>query len=145
MTKLATRWIASFDPTDLANGEYAALSPPVVIDVDDASTVFGSPLFLASDGNCDRANAAAIATMPCRFIALESGSGTGKLTLRHGYVRNTSWSWTVGGEIYVGDTIGTLVQTAPVGTSDVPQSIGFAFTADIILVEIGGFSEKAAS
>lgn len=152
MTKLGTKWLADvnsqinlIDQGEIrllsvlaANGDYCGTT--TLVDVDDASTVFGSPLYMASDGNMDRCDASAIATMPCRAVAVDAGSGSNKLVILDGFIRNTSWSWTVGGEIYVSETTGTYTQT-PFSTADsVLQSVGFAWTSDIMRVKIGAFT-----
>ncbi|GAF68527.1 unnamed protein product [marine sediment metagenome] len=125
-----------------ADGDYCGIT--TLFDVDDASTAFGSPLFVAADGNCDRCDASAIATMPCRFIALEAGNGSNQLVLLEGYIREDDWDWTPGGEIYVSESIGALTQTPPSTADAVVQSVGWAVTADIMAVRMGAFIELAS-
>ena len=101
----------------------------------DANTVgLFSALLLSADGNYDEADASAIATMPCSALALETGTGTKRVILR-GLVRDDTWTWTIGGLIYVSETIGTLTQTAPVTASAVVQCVGIALTGDLIWFE----------
>ncbi|MCK4679347.1 MAG: hypothetical protein KAT48_14530 [Bacteroidales bacterium] len=98
------------------------------------SPVFGSALFVASDGDYELADADAASTMPCIALALGTGTGTQDL-LFHGFITNSSWSWTVGGEIYVSTTAGGLTQTAPSGSGDEVQIIGVAISATTILFD----------
>jgi len=103
----------------------------MTVTVDDGSAAFGNPLYCASDGNYDRANATASGTMPCRALALESGSGSKKI-FHKGQICDTSWNWTPGKDIYVSTTVGTLTQTAPAASSNQVQIVGYALSADTI-------------
>ena len=58
-------------------------------------------------------------------------------------VCNTAWTWTVGGLIYADTTIGGFTQTAPSGSGDQVQVVGYAvhadtmwFDPDLTLVEV---------
>lgn len=113
------------DTDETANGIKATKT------VDSNATGFGALLFLASDGNYDEADASASSTMPCTALALESGTGS-KQILKHGYVRDDSWSWTPGGLVYVSTTTGALTQTAPSGTGEYVQIVGNAESATIL-------------
>lgn len=86
-------------------------------------------LFIAADGNLEVADADAAVTMPCRYLALEAGTGAGKLVLRRGFVRDDTWTWTPGGTLYVSDG-GVLTQTPP-GTGKQVQPVGWAETEDV--------------
>jgi hypothetical protein len=111
---------------DTACGDIATFT------VDTNSVGVGAALYMASDGNFDEADADATTTMPCVALALETGTGSKKVLLR-GFIRNDDWNWNVGttsGIIYVSTTQGTLTQTAPAGTGDQVQIVGFATHAD---------------
>lgn len=99
--------------------------------VDVNLTGFGAAMYQDSDGDWREADADSLSTMPCRAIALESGTGT-KLLLRRGWIRDDSWSWTPGSPVYVSTSGGGLTQTKPSGTGDQVQIVGYAETADII-------------
>ena len=110
--------------------------------VDTNSVGISSALYMASDGNFDEADADAAATMPCSALALQSGTGV-KEVMTQGYITNYSWSWTVGGLIYASTTAGELTQTAPSGSGDQVQVVGFAthtdrifFNPNYMLIEI---------
>ena len=68
-------------------------------------------------------------------MALETGTGTKKVLL-HGLIRNDGWNFTTGpGElslVFLSTTVGTVTQTAPSGTNDVVQVLGFAMSDDVL-------------
>lgn len=101
------------------------------VTVDTNSSGVGSPLYMAADGHYDDADADAAATMPCTVLALEAGTGTKKV-LHHGYMRNDGWNWTPGALLYVSTTAGALTSTAPAGSGDQVQVVGYATHADRI-------------
>ncbi len=95
--------------------------------------VFGDVVYLKSDGKMWKADADAAATMPGVAVAVATilADATGKFLLL-GYLEKTAWTWTIGGMVYVDVTAGALTQTAPSGSGDQVQIVGFAITADII-------------
>lgn len=117
---------------NLSNGSYIATFPPLRATVDDASAAFGNALYIAADGNYERCNAGASATMPCTALALEAGAGT-KLVLLQGYIRNDSWGFTPNGCVWVSTTSGVLSQTAPSGSAELVHPVGYAHTSGILL------------
>lgn len=113
----------------------------VTATVDTNTGGFGASLAMGADFNYDEADADAASTMPCTALALEAGTGSKKVLLK-GYIRNDSWNWS-GGLIYVSTVSGELTQTAPSGSGDQVQVVGYAVTADVmyfspslVLVEI---------
>ncbi len=107
--------------------------------IDTNATGFGAALYMAADGNFDEADADSASTMPCRALALESGIGS-KAVLLRGFIRNDAWNWTPGSDVYVSTTTGALTQTAPSGSGDQVQKIGFAWSADIIYFQPGDYT-----
>jgi hypothetical protein len=101
------------------------------VTVDTNATGVGAALYMAADGNYDEADADAAATMPVTTLALETGTGTKEILLQ-GYIRKDAWSWTPGGLIYADVTTGALSQTAPSGSGDQVQVVGWAKSADIL-------------
>lgn len=65
-------------------------------------------------------------------ISMESGSATEEIRCQLiGIIENTNWSWTIGGDVFLSDTIsGSLTQSAP---GD-PQRIGIATSATTIFI-----------
>lgn len=105
---------------------------------------FPEVCYRKSDSKFWKADADAEASMPVIALATAaiSAEATGVLLLR-GYVRDDTWTWTVGGLIYASTTAGGLTQTAPSEFGDQVQVVGVAITADImyfdpspVLVEI---------
>jgi len=111
----------------------------VTATVDTNATGFGAALYMAADGNFDEADADASTTMPCRALAAETGTGSKKVILQ-GFIRKNAWAWTPGSDLYIDITTGALTHTAPSGTGDQVQKVGFAWTADIIYVNPGDYT-----
>jgi hypothetical protein len=97
------------------------------------AVVFGDLCYVKSDGKLWKADASAAATMPGMYMALASISAdaTGSFLLQ-GFVRDDSWSWTVGGMIYASETAGGLTQTAPSTSGAQVQALGSAISATVI-------------
>jgi hypothetical protein len=125
------------DPTPTSN--LTGNGVMVSATVDTNSTGVGAALYMASDGNFDEADADSASTMPCRALALETGTGTKKILLQ-GFLRKDTWNWTPGGDIYVSTTAGGLTHTVVSGTGDQVQKVGFAWTADIIYFNPGDYT-----
>jgi len=97
------------------------------------NVVVGDALYLKADGKWWKADASAAVTMPTEAIALDDKSADElcKLLL-YGFLRDNSWSYTVGGLLYVSITAGSPTQTRPSGAGEQVQVIGFAYAATII-------------
>jgi len=97
------------------------------------NVVFGETLYLKSDGKYYKSNASSDTTMFVTAVALETilqnNSGT---VLKLGYIRDDSWNWTVGGQIFAATTAGDISQTQPVTVGHQVQSLGYAENADIL-------------
>ena len=68
-------------------------------------------------------------------IALEAGTDTNPLlvALPGSFIRDDTWTWTVGGAIYLSETAGALTQTAPTAVTDaVVRVVGYAISADVM-------------
>lgn len=98
---------------------------------------FGDICYINSSGQAVLADADAIATSSAIVMAIETIDGSPTPTagrfLLSGIARDDTWTWTVGGLIYLtitGTTGNTLSQTAPTATDDVIQIIGVATHAD---------------
>jgi hypothetical protein len=91
----------------------------------------GTPVYYKSDEKVYRADATTQATCPCIGIALETAAGGTHLVLLKGFYRDDAlFAWaTVGGNIYVSATVGTLTQTMPIATDNVIQVVGVATDA----------------
>jgi hypothetical protein len=114
------------------NGTYEGETISRVIDT--AAAVFSEGLYLAADGNYEHSDADAASTMPCTAIALEAyEAATAKLLLIRGMVCNTAWTWSAPGVLlYASTTAGAFTETAPAGSGDQVQVIGYALSADTI-------------
>ena len=100
------------------------------------NVVFGDLLYLNNDGKWRKADADEAATMPGLRLAMATiaADATGE-TLVKGRVRDDTWNWTVGGAIYASTTPGELTQTAPSGSGDQVQILGYAYHADKMIFD----------
>lgn len=99
-----------------------------------ATITFSQVLYMGSGGKLLLAKADAASTSPGLYLAAEGGADTeSKQVLRSGFIRDDSWSWTVGGAIYLdASTAGAMTQTAPSGSGNQVQLLGFAISATVI-------------
>jgi hypothetical protein len=123
----------------LPTSDLTVVGKTITATVDTNVTGFGAALYMASDGHFDEADADSTTTMPCRVLAAESGTGS-KVVLLEGFIRDDSWNWTPGADLYINTTTGALVHTAPAGSGDQVQKIGFAWSADIVYFTPGDYT-----
>lgn len=97
------------------------------------ASLTGTPVYLKSDGKWWVSNATSAGTYPVIGITTTGmNANTSTTILLQGVVRNDSWSWTVGGTMYLSAT-GTLTQTAPSTTGQCVQVVGVALSTTHIL------------
>lgn len=98
----------------------------------------GNAVYLKNDGKVWKADADAVSTMPCMGIIIRAGVADNEApVLIWGFMRDDTWDWTFGGgdgRVYVDTTAGALVQPAPSGSGDQVQTVGIAFSADVLRV-----------
>jgi len=93
---------------------------------------------LQSDGGWDQADADveaetdALIAIACATV---NGADTVNLVLAPAIVRDNTLALTIGAPIYISNTPGGIVQTAPAGVGDFVRKIGYALTADTWLFE----------
>ena len=51
------------------------------------------------------------------------------------FVRDDTWTWTIGDTLYAGETLGAIQNTIPTGADAIIKVIGFAVTADVIFFQ----------
>lgn len=74
-------------------------------------------------------------TYPAMGLATAAGSDGNPLTvLVRGIARNDAWNWSVG-LIYLSDSVGALTQTPPSTSGDKVQIVGYALSADTMMVD----------
>jgi hypothetical protein len=92
-------------------------------------------LYLNSSSKWALANASATSTS-VGMLAIAAAAGTTDVALRvilpGSYVRNDSWNWTPGQELYVDTTNGAITASAPSTSGQVVRHIGWATDADTI-------------
>lgn len=99
------------------------------------SVVIGDLLYLkASDSKYWKNDADAEATTKGQCVMATgtiSADASGNL-LKYGYIRDDTWTWTVGDDLYASATPGNPTSTAPSTTGQFVRIIGQAQSADII-------------
>lgn len=115
-----------------APGSDHTFSGPSVSMTAGEALAFPEVVYVKSDGKLWKADADAASTAPVFAMASASISAdaSGVFILPGSFVRDDTWTWTVGGMIYLSTTAGGLTQTAPSGTDDVIQCVGIATHAD---------------
>ena len=66
------------------------------------------------------------------LISMALGDTVTEGMLLRGYVENTSWSWTIGGALYLSTLAGSITQSAPTGTLDIIRIVGYALSSNTI-------------
>lgn len=93
-------------------------------------------VYLHTDGEWALTDADAEATAGPVLLGLALEAGTDgnpmDVALPGSFVRDDTWAWTVGAELYISTTPGAMTETAPSGASDVVRVVGYALTADIV-------------
>lgn len=100
------------------------------------------PVYMASTGKWALASgSSANFVTPCRGLAVATAAANAPVAVIYsGRVRNDAWSWTIGGDIYVDTTAGTLTQTTTSlagGSGNAVQKVGWALTATVMVVNVG--------
>ena len=139
----------SIDGVHLAVGKDGALSLDATPDTDHTangpqtatlnagySSTIMDLVYLASSGkwleaDADAAGAAAINLLGISLEAKTDGQAM-NVALSGSFVRDDSWSWTIGVPLYIHTTDGAITATKPTGSGDAVRTVGYAVTADII-------------
>ena len=99
--------------------------------------VIGDVCYLNSSGKFAKADADAEATAK-GMIAVATGTIAADATgiyLLYGLLRDDTWTWTQGNELWISTTPGNPTATKPSGSGDIVRLVGYAFTADVIFVD----------
>jgi hypothetical protein len=118
-------------PASIADHGYAGVSVNAIAGT---NLTVGQICYQGSDGKMELADADQATTMPALYMSTgtinENATG---VFLLHGYLRDDTWTWTIGGLLYV-DTVtsGGMTHTAPSGVGDQAQIAGQAYSADIV-------------
>lgn len=96
---------------------------------------YGQALYMKSNGAYGLAQADAAGTIPCSAIWIASGK-----VLLIGTIRDDSYDFTVGGYVYVSESVaGGFTTTAPSTSTNIVQKVGIADSADSMYFNPGGF------
>ena len=114
--------------------DHTATGVVVSIASGESVTAFNA-VYIRSDGAVGPADADSADSMPAIGVALESKSdGQATKILISGVLRDDTYNFTPGADLFVGTTAGEITATAPSGSGDTVQKIGVALTADSIYV-----------
>jgi len=100
--------------------------------------VIGDVCYLKSDGKYWKVDADAEATTK-GDILMATASITAAATgvfLESGYIRDNTWAWTTGQELFCSITPGNPTATRPSGAADIVRIIGHAYNADVIKFKV---------
>lgn len=129
-----TNWTATNNFNVIAPSSSGNYSGILVNATAGENVALGDICYIKSDGKLWKAKGDASSTMPGLAVSTGtiSASATG-LFLLNGTINDTSWSWTVGGAIYVSAaTGGASTQTAPSTSGNQVQKIGYALSANVM-------------
>ncbi len=97
--------------------------------------VVGNAVYIKSDGKVWKADKDATSTMPGVAVMLQAGGADqSRRALYLGIMRDDSWTWTVGGIIYVQDSGAMTQDVSGYTTGDQVQTMGIATHADRMFV-----------
>jgi hypothetical protein len=113
----------------LSDGGYSGITSRVEVNANSVGKY--AVLYMTSNGY-EPANATSDSKTPGNVIALVSGTGSDVLVLKSGFVRNSSWSFTKGGPVYLSTSDGGVTQTKPSSTDNAVQYLGEAYDTDIL-------------
>jgi hypothetical protein len=118
------------DPTPASDDTGSGFK--VTVTVSGNASGVGAAMYQDTSGDYREADASAGTTMPCKGIALETGTGS-KEIMKLGYVRNDGWNFTsIGQPVYVSESTGAFTQTAPTTSGSFVQAVGTAESADVL-------------
>jgi hypothetical protein len=94
----------------------------------------GDIVYIATDGKWYKADASGATTSNSIIGYANETKALDEAidVILRGIITDGTWSWTIGGSLYLSTTEGTLSQTAPTGTDDVVATLGWAISADKI-------------
>lgn len=137
VTALSSAAISFPTPTDVAVPTPSATTTGDGIKRDftaGETLAFGDPVYIKSDGKVWKGDADTASTFPVMGMAMGAAAANATVTvLLLGIARNDSWTWTVGGIVYLSTSSG-LTQTQPSSTDNAIQIIGIAEAATRIYV-----------
>jgi len=113
----------------LSDGGFSGITSRVEVNANSVGQF--AVLYMGASGY-EPANATTDAKTPGNVIALEAGTGSEIHVLKSGFVRNSSWSFTKGGAVYLSTSDGGLTQTKPSATDNAVQYLGEAYDTDIL-------------
>ncbi len=118
------------------DGDHSANGPTTATFNAGATIAAMEVVYMGSGGEWLLTDADAASSAGDVMVAVALAAGTDNNALKVAtsgtYVRDDTWNWTIGAELYLSVTAGALTETAPSGTDDVIRVVGYAVTADVI-------------
>ena len=99
------------------------------------SSAIGDVVYLGSGGKWLEADASATGTAEALLgIALEAKTDTQAMlvALPGSFVRDDTWTWTTGAQLFLSETLGAMTETGPSTTDAVVRIVGYAVSADVV-------------
>jgi len=109
-------------------------SGDIIAAVAGEGVTIGEVCYLKSDGKFWQTDADAEATskgMLAMATATINASATGIFLIR-GLIRDDTWNWSAGAELYLSVTKGAISASKPTGNADIVRIIGYAKHADYV-------------
>ncbi|MDP2619269.1 MAG: hypothetical protein Q8P46_03700, partial [Hyphomicrobiales bacterium] len=144
-TKAGTDTARVVTPDSLAEGgqldgvpgtDHTANGPQTNSFVANGSSTVMDLVYLNSTSKWASADASAATTaggvMLAISLATKSADEAMNVALPGSFVRDDTWNWTPGDELYVSETAAAITATAPTTTDAVVRVVGWAVTADVI-------------
>ncbi len=120
-------------PDIVANGEYKGIT--IERTVGEEVSLGDVVTYEFSSSKYVHADASDSTSVPVRaLVTIDSTADSQIELLTYGVITNSSWSWSAG-DIYLDTTSGTMTQTAPTGTGEFVQILGYALTATSIFFD----------
>ena len=112
-------------------------SGDVITGVAGEAVALGDVCYFKSDGKFWKMDADAEATMKgmCAMATASIGAAASGIFLLRGLIRDDTWIWTVGAELFASVTPGNPTETRPTGTGDLLRLIGWAKHANYVFFD----------
>ena len=110
-----------------ANGGYGD-----IVTFGSASSIATFSTYYFTSGSAWSITDADAASASTGLLAMALGGTPSNGMLLRGYVENASWSWSIGGSLYLSTLAGSITQSAPTGTLDIIRIVGYALSSNTI-------------
>ena len=130
-----------YDPVD----DHAAVTDEWIEATAGSAITIMQLVQLNADGKWDPTDADLAATTSRKLgFALTGATGDADIfiVVLKGVVRDASWNWNPGEDLYVSETVGDIQAAPPATTGDSTRTIGYAFDDDAVFFDPDGTLER---